>query len=344
MMARWGPWLAVCGALAASVTWSPAACAHDIERERVDRPASEQATSTPVDETGADATGEANEPPFLVGLDIVLGFGKTLAADQTPPSSLGTTPMNVIDSDPVHADSFLFRASYAPLRDLAISARLPLTMGSILPDGYQARPISALGNVEIEGEATRELAKSVTLFYAIGIGLPTAQGAELPATTAGLAGRTFDSNAYDRYSILYAAAASRGFEENALFFPDRFGLVPKVALECRYAGRLSLEPFIKLENMISTSSDNASGYLAELVFGGRAAVRVNPYFEPGLRLWATVVVAGGDDAPVFVVEPEAKFHFGALSPYLGVLLPVAGPLAHDPSQFVGVRVGATLAF
>ena len=336
--------LAAWGVLMASVLESPLAFAHgDVDREKVERPSAAESSGAGGDEAGA-ATGEDTETRFTIGLDVVVGFGKTLAADQTPPDSLNATPVNLVDSDPVHPDSFLFSWNYEALRHLGFGARLPLVVGSILPDGYQSRPISALGNLELEGEYATDLSRRVALVYALGIGLPTAEGAQVPDTTADLAGKAFNASAYDRYSILYAAAASRGFEENALFFPNRFGVVPKVALEYRGWGGLRLEPFVKLENMISTSSDNARAYLGELVFGARVAYRVNDYVETGLRAWATVVVAGADEGPVVVVEPELRLHFGVFGPYLGLILPVAGPLASDPSRFVGVRLGAVLAF
>jgi hypothetical protein len=313
-----------------------AASAHgDDDRERPVR----ERQSTAGEEPGAEVDEETR---FSAGVDFVAGFGETTAATQIPPGSANVNPLNVVGSAPVGADSFIFSLGYEPIKHLGFGVRVPVATGSIDPAGYQSRYIADIGNVELEGEYSADVAKATALVLSLGLALPTASGSEVPATTAGLRGQPFDQSAYDRFTIDYAAAASRGFEENALFFADRFGIVPKLALEY-HPGALRLEPYAKLENMISTTSDTTARYIGELVVGARAAYLVGKYFEPGVRLWTTIVLTPADQA-VAVIEPEVRLHFGLVTPYVGGIIPFAGPLAHSPTEFGGVRVGASLAF
>lgn len=328
--------LALAGTFVSLLLASPGASAHgDDDREHPVR--EKQATAG--EEPGADVDEETR---FAVGIDFVAGFGKTVAADQIPPGSANINPVNHLSADPVTTDSFVASFGYELTKHIGFGFRIPLVMGSINPDGYQARFISAFGNLELEGEYSVEVARDLQLVASLGLALPTAQGTEVPATNADLAKTTFDQTSYDRFVLDYAAAASRGFEENALFFANRFGIVPKIALEW-HKGGWRLEPYVKVENMISTSSSNTDKYIGELVIGARAAYLVGKYFEPGVRLWTTIVLTPADQ-PVAVVEPELRFHYGIVTPYIGGILPFAGPLAKDPSQFAGLRLGGALAF
>jgi hypothetical protein len=331
------------GALAAVLSSSPLAFAHgESDRERPDRTTTE--APAPSDEE-ASVDGVTH---FMVGIDFVAGFGKTPSVDQAPPTSANVAPVNEVEADPIQPDSFVFDFDYAPRKNVVFGLRLPLTTGAISPDAYQSRTISAIGNIELEGELALALSPELALVTSLGVAFPTAQGTLVPKTAAALP-PTFDEALYDRYSLNYAAAASRGFEDDALFFPSRFGLVPKVALEYHAARGVRLDPYVKLENLISTSNANSSGYIGEVVVGVRAAYLVNRYFEPGVRLWATLAFTGGalagaEEGSVAVIEPEARFPIGNFTPYLGAIVPFAGALAKDPSQFVGVRLGAAFTF
>jgi hypothetical protein len=338
MLERRGLRVAAAGTLAALLSPCPLAFAHgESERE------------TPVRTTteGAAPDGEGaiddEETHFTAGLDVVVGFGKTPSVDQTPPVSAIVAPVNLVESDPVQTDSFVFDFAYAPTKNRDFRARLPVTMGAIDPDAYQARTLSAIGNVELEGELAFQLSSELALSASLSIAFPTSQGSAVPAATAALPA-SFDPNAYDRYSLNYAAAASRGFEDDELFFSGRFGLVPKVAIEYRPASGFRLDSYAKLENLICVVDNSGTGYVGELVLAVHAGYRVSRYFEPGVRLWTTLELAGTSGASVGVVEPEIRFRVGNFTPYLGVILPFAGALAKDPSRFVGVRLGASLAF
>src|SRR5579871_47439 len=164
----------------------PPAWAHgDDDRERTVK----ERAATGGGEPGAEAEADAR---FTVGVDFVAGWGKTLAADQIPPGSANVNPVNTVSADPVSTDSFVVSFDYAPVKHVGVGLRIPLTTGTISPDGYQSRFISAFGNVELEGEYAMPLSKNLALVLSLGFALPTAQGTEVPATTAGLAGKTFD--------------------------------------------------------------------------------------------------------------------------------------------------------
>jgi hypothetical protein len=286
-----------------------------------------------------------HENHFEIGVDYVLGFGKTTAADQIAPGSspAGVNPINQIDADPVQTNSFVFDFGYEPIKHLAFGVRVPLIVGSIKPDGLDSRTASNIGNIELEGEWRTELTPSLGLGASLGVALPTAPGTRVPDATSGLTG-PFDQTGYDRFALNFASAASRGFEENALFFTDRVSIIPKLSLEYHPKNGLRLDPYVKVENLISTVKDGSSKVIGELVLGGTAGYLLGKYVEPGVHLWTTLAFTGDPDGSVAVVEPECRFHIGQLTPYVGIIVPFAGTIAKSPSEFVGVRLGASLVF
>jgi hypothetical protein len=298
------------------------------------------APAGPEDET---SEGVEEEPRFKIGIDFVFGFGKTAAADQIPPGSLSVNPINQVDADPIHTDTFIFDFGYDLTKNFGLGVRVPLTLGTISPDSLQSRTVTAFGNVELEAEYESHLSPRLKLVYSLGVALPTASGTRVPDATSGL-NSNFDQDSLDRYSMSIAAAAAHGYEENALFLSNRLGIIPKLTLEYEGASGLRLAPYVKVENLISTATDGSNKYIGELVIGGRAGYLVNKYVEPGVRIWTTLAFAGDSDGSVAVVEPDVFFHVGQLMPYVGMIIPFAGSIAKEPSHFVGVRLGASLAF
>ena len=212
-----------------------------------------------------------------------------------------------------------------------------VTIGTFSQPGRQSRGTAALGNLELEGEYERHLNHRMKLILALGVALPTAQGDELPeAEVAAKLGQGVGLNAYDRFAVNHAAAASRGYEENALFEPKRLGIIPKVAFNMKFR-KLTVEPYVKLENLVSTVSVPEHSYIGELILGMWAGYLVHPVLEPGVRVWTNIPIAGNDEGAVGVVEPQLRFHVGSITPIVGGIIPFAGKALTDP-QFGGLRL------
>jgi hypothetical protein len=299
--------------------------------------------STPLERTerheGAEEHEEESEPRLTLGVDFVLGFGKTDVVSQSLPGSFSTAPQYFVAPARTTTESFVLYGDYEIAKHVGIGVALPFTGGGFSPPSGDSHGTTALGNIELEGEYGMELSKAAELKLALGVALPTAQGAELPDSNDVLQamGPSVDTNTFDRFSINKAAAASRGYESNALFEPKHLGLVPKIILDYHPTHAFSLEPYVKLENLIATTSDQAHSYTGELVLGARIAYKVVPAFEPGVRVWMNAPLSGADFKTVGVVEPELRFHAGNLTPMVGAILPFAGTLT-DP-YFAGIRFG-----
>ena len=283
-----------------------------------------------------------SEPPkaepakrWTVGVEDVMGFGKTDVITQDLPGRLPTKPDTSRSAAQAYTNSFLMYLGYDLGRHVGVSGRLPLSFGTFSQDGRKDRGTSALGALEIEGKYDYRLNDSMRLVPSLALTLPTAQGDELldPKAAAAL-GFGADLNSFSRYSVNRSAAASRGSEENALFEPKRIGFTPKVMFEVKNR-KLTIQPYLKMANLISTiKSDNS--YIGEVVLGAWGGYLIHPMFEPGLRIWTNVRFAGNDTGSVAVLEPQLRMHFGSITPIVGGILPFAGTLT-DP-QFGGLRL------
>ncbi|HEX3345998.1 MAG TPA: hypothetical protein VHS09_15550, partial [Polyangiaceae bacterium] len=221
--------------------------------------------------------------------------------------------------------------------------RLPFTFATFSPDGSASRSATSLGNLELEGEYSLPVGRALKLVGALGVALPTAEGDEFPEGLANQPLSSSTAGSYDRWSLSRAAAFARGYEDNALFEPHRLGLVPKVALVYRFRG-LSIEPYVKIENLIGTSTLLDASYVGELVGALRVGYWVERHVELAMRGWFNVGFAGTADDKVTAVaiEPQVVARFGPVRPYAGVILPVAGPPSDNDA--VGVRLGLSGAF
>ncbi|HKU39967.1 MAG TPA: hypothetical protein VJR89_17525 [Polyangiales bacterium] len=268
---------------------------------------------------------EHEHHPLALGLDFVLGFGGVYGiVDSAEPGNL------LLDPDPiaVNCQSFVVSAGYEIAERIGVGARLPLTFGTVprLEDGT-THGTFALGNVELEGELEIELSETVALELSLGVALPTAQGAE--------EGLSEDESDIDHLVLNEIAAASRGYEDNALFEVDRLGIIPKVALHL-HAGAALVEPWLKLENLIATNSELERGYVAELVVGTFAGAELNEHYDLGARVWLSTAFLDEVETTL-VAEPRLRAHYGQVDLLLGGILPFAGELT-DP-WFGGVRLG-----
>jgi hypothetical protein len=289
---------------------------------------------------------EHGEHSAHVGLDFVLGFGKTAVAVATP-SSTGLLPSYGMSSARIHTESLVLGTAFKVMPHTSIGILLPLAWGqySATETGGDSRGTAALGAIEVEGEYERHLAKNMALEAAFGISLPTAQGSEIPENVTDLPSNAVNTPDYDKGGVVRSAALSRGGENNALWEPKRLGFNPKVGV-AYHEGELHVTGYLKMENLIATVSSVDHKYLGELVPGVRAGYRMG-MVEPALKIWANLAFAGtneGEKKFGLSVEPQVVAHLEHnIKPVLGVVIPVVGP-GVDPFQFVGVRAGVAAMF
>jgi hypothetical protein len=346
------------GIAATFATTGSVAWAHGgIEEE--DRPTRESAPAPAQPRTAGTASegaGSESQPPHAEsanppgrtaergeraagGLDLVLGWGRVPFAVQNLPST-GQSAVTYTRSADVNSNvqSLIVGGSVPLAERFRVGMRLPLAFAGFFPVGSASRSTTALGNLELEGEYTTPLNARLRLVTSLGAALPTAQGTEIPDDLDQTPASAVDSTSLDRFSLNRAAASARGYEDNALFEPNRFGVVPKIALECRFGG-LSVDPYAKVENLVGTSSTLAARYVGEIVVAVRVGYRVERMFALTLKGVLNVGFAGSaDDKRVAAaVEPAAMFHLGPIRPYAGVIVPVAGQ--PFDAGFFGVRLG-----
>jgi len=289
-----------------------------------------------------------HEEVATVGVDLVLGWGKVPTVVPNPLGvGGGTAPQTQTvsrqDQTSSNVQSFLFAASFELGRHLDVGVRAPLTFATFNPNGAPSQTTFAAGNVELEGAYSGVVAHGLRLIGSLGVALPTADGNEIPDTLVNAPIGSIDQGSFNHYSAEKAAAFARGYEDNALFEPNRFGLVPKIGLLYRTHG-LSIEPYLKVENLIGTSSNLANGYVGELVGALRVGYWIHKEFEVAVRGWFNTGFAGGSDDKVTsaAVEPQIVLRFGPVRPYLGLILPVAGP--PNDNGFIGARIGVSASF
>ena len=244
----------------------------------------------------------------------------------------------------ISTQSFLFSFGAEVAKGVGLGFRLPLTLGSWSSPGQSTRSTSAVGNLELEGEYEMHLNHQMKLQFGLGIALPTAQGTEIPGQEELDADRIAaqqNQSGYDKQAVNHSAAASRGYLDNALFETKRFGIIPMVGLHYTVSHVL-IDPFVKMENLISSSGNPEHSYIGELVIGTFLGYEVLKQMDVGARVWANVLFAG-ESGTVAVVEPQLRFHFGNIHPLVSGILPFAGDALTNP-QFGGIRVGVVARF
>jgi len=249
--------------------------------------------------------------------------------------------------------------------------RTALLAGSRDPDSFKQ---IATGNLEVSLRPYFKLTQAIVMPIGLALVLPSAQGdmfAE-PDARVELA----------RWNVNQSASAMRGWDEKALFEPNRFSVVPSVGAIYQRpmgsgmaAGTLTLEGRTKFEVMALTggkdpsvdpSAKNAAGDVKDValnwVLGGSAAyAMLEGLVQPGLRAWlayatptSTFGTLDGSGAQ-FVLEPSVATNVpiskdGNLR-FLGRLagtLPVGGPLGSGnlaiPAGIAALRVTAGVAY
>jgi hypothetical protein len=295
-------------------------------------------------EHGEGEHGEEAEPRFRAGVDLIFGFGKTNTVSTTLPGTLATVPDSTLGASKISTQSFLFTFGAEVAKGVGVGFRLPYTLGSWTQPGQSSRSTGAVGNLELEGDYELHLNPQMRLIFGLGLALPTAQGSEIPAQEeldADKIAAQQNQSSYDKQAVNTAAAASRGFLDNALYETKRFGIIPQVALNYTVSHVL-IDPFVKMENLISSSGSPPHSYIGEVVIGTFLGYEVLKQMDVGARVWANVLFAG-DSGTVAVVEPQLRFHFGNIHPLVSGIIPFAGDALTNP-QFGGIRVGVVARF
>ncbi len=212
-----------------------------------------------------------------------------------PVTGTGSSPQTqTVSTQPkvsTNVQSFIFGAGFEFGRHVELGVRVPVTFATFNPNGAASRNTVAAGNVELEGGYSGVIARGLRLSGSLGVALPTADGNEIPANLTNAPVGSIDQASFDHYSLSKAAEYARGYEDNALFEPNRFGLVPKIDLLYRDHG-FSLEPYLKVENLIGISSNQTNGYVGELVGALRIGYWIHREFEVAVRGWFNTGFAG----------------------------------------------------
>ena len=337
-----GSWLLGLATAVAQVATGGIAAAHggmDEERPQPEAPAGAEPSHEQGD--GHEAP-EGEEKPFAVSLDVVLGWGKVpFAVQNLPTTGSQAITYSRADAAPSDVQSFVLGGDFEATEHFGVGVRIPFTFGTVSPTGSAARSTTALENVELESEWSTRLSANLRLVAGLGVALPTAQGEEIPATLVNAS--SVDVGSYDRYSVARAAELARGYEANALFEPGRLGAIPQITLS--YKGpRFRFEPYLKVENLIRTSSSLDAPYVGEAVGAVRAGYLIGSHVEAAIRGWINVGFAGTPDdrTTVVAVEPDVVGSFGPVKLYGGVVVPLVGP--PEDAGFFGVRLGLAVAF
>lgn len=320
-----------------------------------------------------EATGPVDLPPagFAV-LDFAAGFG-----DLAVPARLA----NTTDVDPTA--SFLISAGYRVDDIWQITLRFPVSSGfnngpsqpykfdeenECFTDNDCYRQI-AVGALELGVKPAFILSRSMRLPIGLAFALPTAEG-------------DFNANVDNRADrgkavVNLAAAASRGWEDRALFAHKRFGITPSTGLWYRKdigPGKLDAAVDTKVEIMIKThgadplpaeqlATTEASNETRDVAVNWVLGLSgfydlLDGLVSPGVRMWIAVGsaadVKGSQDygGAQFVLEPnvrtmlpftEAK-SFGMVG-RIGYMIPGGGPLGGEfNAELGGLRITAGMFF
>ena len=279
---------------------------------------------------------------FNFGLDGVVGSARVTTVNNVVPpgTTAGINGQTTIQTARVTDYSIIASAGVHLTSGFGFNLRMPFEAGNLFSS--PTRSDGGVGNLEISAVGTVNLAKMLNLELTLGVSVPTAGGHQIPDTAANVAvvQGGVDQSGYDRYSVQRAVSYSRGLEDDELFQPDHLGINPKIRLIIGETGKWRIDPWVKLDNLIATNKSYS--FIGELIFGANFGVMLGDHVEPMVRVWANAPLTGADyNNPVAVVEPQLRFHFGDVSPYVGVILPFAGPIT-NPYDY-GVRVGLTLA-
>lgn len=315
---------------------------------------------------GASKDAEQDEGPIdrgpkaVVGVDTVVGFGRTQVISADRPGSR-------VDYD-VTVASFVVGGRYRFGDVWALGLRFPMSTAS--SKVYRATATTsdydsfAIGNVALDVAPTFALTRRLRLPVGVSLYLPTGQGDLFAAP----------GERGDRGLALtnQAAAASRGWEDNALFASRRLGFAPKIGLTyapgaARFAVGTKLDLMVKVSGASPVDPKIANPKSTEAVPEVRGTTMswvtdLSFFYElfdgmliPGMRAWLAVASSPVSLPTVdpsgaqFVLEPDVtgRFKLGEslkLGAGVGYIAPLGGPLAGSGLSMGGVRLRAELLF
>jgi hypothetical protein len=283
------------------------------------------------------------EPIFEVGGDFVMGSAQTntVTGVVPPASTAGLNGITTTGLARITDYSLIVGAGMKVQPCLGLGLRLPLEGGTLFAN--PTRSTGGVGNFELKVWGTHRLTDMLNLDLSLAVTLPTAGGTQTPTNPANVyvSQAGIDQAGYDRYSVQRAVSMSRGLEDDELFEVNRLGINPKVALHVGPEhGKWDITPWVKLNNLIATNKSYSG--IEELVFGLNISAFLIPEVQPMVRIWANAPLSGADfTSTAAVIEPQLRFHFGPITPYVGGILPIAGLV--NPYAY-GVRVGLSAEF
>ncbi len=308
-----------------------------------------------------EATKLPPPPPGLAYVDTAIGFGTMIV----PNTHAG-------DTEVAPAASFIIGAQYRLADRWRLSLRVPVsssyTDGPSSPHRTGARDRDeyrqiALGGIELGVRPQFALKRYLKMPVGLAFTLPTAQGDIFAPHTA--RGDVALAN------VNYAAMASRGWLERAMFAPGRFGITPSVGVRLLNRsmgpGKVDVSADTKVDIMIrvlgedviednNTNNAEINGVAVNWSLKLGADYRLfEGLLQPGLDLWiasGTALITEdsfNDGGTKAFIEPKvgSQYAIGADDSWgakgsLGYMIPIGGSLG-GKRQDVGalhVRAGA----
>jgi hypothetical protein len=277
---------------------------------------------------GLNAT-QSDRSQASVSAPLASAAGQVAPVGATP-AALGAT------------QSLLFAGFYTIAESLHIGARAAVTIANSVPASDNVGgAMAAMSNTELEGEHLVRLSPNTEATLGLALILPTAQGHEPEDDLFAESQESASALTGLHGELSEAAAASRGFEDGALFRAERVGFIPKVHLH-HHNARLRLESHVKLENLLSVRSAAHHRYLGELVVGGFYGYDVFKAITLGIRLWSNVLLEKTSDTNL-VCEPQVQIHGKHIQGLIGALMAVV-QRPNAPTGLMGVRLAAAALF
>jgi hypothetical protein len=305
------------------------------------------------------ATLPPKETTVDIGFEVLIGWGEVPALNVGLPTALDRTLQSSLARTAVETDSYILSAGYRFGR-IRLSTRFAMAHAAFDPNEVQdGRGSGAFGNTEIAVDlvAPAKEPKATVFLPKFALTLPTSSGMPLPpaAEVAANPSGNYGRDARDDYSTLLAANAARGFEENALFAPKRWGFRPSAGVRF-HTGALTVMPFAGVGLLVSSATHPEHRVTGDALVGAEAGLPVAAVADFVLRVFADIALEKEErsNAVNAVAEPQLRLRFNTLAPYVGVLIPFlpvghvathtdAGAPALDP-RFVAFRLGLNAAF